>query len=334
MSPGLTTLIAWITTAMLLTPGQEVPSSPFGSQPAIGQQPTRSEAELRAILESKPSELVPYVELAQLYYKAGRTEDAIQVLRRALGVHPQSGAVYGAMLMVYGGPDNLEHREQLTMLAEEWIKAEPTSRTPLILLGRIHSLRAMDAGVQPADALIHLDRAKSAIDDALRLSPGDPVSHQLRLTIAKLRLDKTEDPTERARLQQEIEVWTQELAQIAKTGGISPSTQTAAPPASPLFARAVRVGGNIGLPTKVKDAKPAFPPEALAARVQGVVIFEVVIDEAGKVAEARVVRSIPLLDRAAEDAVRQWEFAPTLFNRNPVPVIMTVTVQFTLPEPK
>jgi protein TonB len=43
-----------------------------------------------------------------------------------------------------------------------------------------------------------------------------------------------------------------------------------------------------------------------------------------------VLRSIPLLDQAAIDAVRQWEFEPTLLNGNPVPVILTVTVQFRL----
>jgi protein TonB len=64
--------------------------------------------------------------------------------------------------------------------------------------------------------------------------------------------------------------------------------------------------------------------------VQGVVILEVIIGSDGKVQDARVLRSIPLLDQAAVDAVRQWEFTPTLLNGSPVPLVMTVTVQFTL----
>jgi len=55
-----------------------------------------------------------------------------------------------------------------------------------------------------------------------------------------------------------------------------------------------------------------------------------VIGEDGKVQDARILRSIPLLDQAAIDAVRQWEFMPTLLNGSPVPVLMTATVQFTL----
>ena len=50
----------------------------------------------------------------------------------------------------------------------------------------------------------------------------------------------------------------------------------------------------------------------------------------GKVKDAKVLRSIPLLDQAAVDAVKQWQFTPTLLNGVPVPVIMTVTVNFTL----
>jgi protein TonB len=64
--------------------------------------------------------------------------------------------------------------------------------------------------------------------------------------------------------------------------------------------------------------------------VQGVVIVEATIGSDGSVQNARVLRSIPLLDAAALDAVKQWQFTPTLLNGVPVPVIMTVTVQFTL----
>jgi protein TonB len=94
----------------------------------------------------------------------------------------------------------------------------------------------------------------------------------------------------------------------------------------------VRVGGNIRAPTKTKDVKPAFPPIAQSARVQGVVILELVVDEDGSIANARVLRSIPLLDEAALGAVSQWRFTPTELNGRAVGVIMTVTVNFTLME--
>ena len=87
---------------------------------------------------------------------------------------------------------------------------------------------------------------------------------------------------------------------------------------------------GIRAPTKVKDVSPIYPSIAQAARVQGVVILEAVIGSDGVVKDARVLRSIPLLDQAALDAVRQWVFTPTLLSGVPVPVVMTVTVSFTL----
>jgi protein TonB len=83
-------------------------------------------------------------------------------------------------------------------------------------------------------------------------------------------------------------------------------------------------------PTKTRHVNPAYPELAQSAKVQGVVILEARIGPDGKVSNARVLRSIPLLDQAALDAVTQWEFTPTRLNGQLVPVIMTVTVQFTL----
>ena len=106
-----------------------------------------------------------------------------------------------------------------------------------------------------------------------------------------------------------------------------PHDSVAPPPPPPA---PVRVGGAIRQPTKTKDARPVYPPIAQSARVQGVVIIEAIIGPDGRVQEAKVLRSIPLLDAAALDAVRQWQYTPTLLNGIPVPVIMTVTVNFTL----
>ena len=64
--------------------------------------------------------------------------------------------------------------------------------------------------------------------------------------------------------------------------------------------------------------------------MQRVVILEATISPQGKVTDIKVLRGIPLLDQAAVEAVRQWVYTPTLLNGVPVPVIMTVTVNFKL----
>jgi TonB family protein len=90
----------------------------------------------------------------------------------------------------------------------------------------------------------------------------------------------------------------------------------------------VRVGGNVRPPVKLVDVPPVRPETADRAGVRGIVIVEVTIDVDGTVKDARVLRSIPLLDAAALEAVRQWRYEPTTIGGNPVPVIMTVTVAF------
>jgi protein TonB len=93
---------------------------------------------------------------------------------------------------------------------------------------------------------------------------------------------------------------------------------------------AVRPGGVIKYPGKVHHVAPVYPRLAQDARVEGRVILEAVIGMDGRVQDVRILRSKPLLDQAAMDAVRQWRFTPTLLNGTPVPVILTVTVDFKL----
>lgn len=92
----------------------------------------------------------------------------------------------------------------------------------------------------------------------------------------------------------------------------------------------VRAGGEIRSPIRIKDAQPIYPFIARSAKKEGVVIIEAIIGVDGKVEDARIIRSIPLLDQAALDAVKAWEYTPTLLNGRPTPVIMTVTVHFKL----
>jgi periplasmic protein TonB len=106
---------------------------------------------------------------------------------------------------------------------------------------------------------------------------------------------------------------------------IPPDLPPPLPPQAP-----VRVGGLIRPPQRIRDVAAQYPEIARSARVSGVVILEAVIAEDGAVRDVKILRSIPLLDKAAVDAVRQWRFTPTLLNDQPIPIVMTVTVAFTL----
>jgi protein TonB len=103
-----------------------------------------------------------------------------------------------------------------------------------------------------------------------------------------------------------------------------------APPEPPAKQEPVRVGGNVRTPERLGYVAPVYPPVAQAARIQGMVIIQATIDINGRVVDMQVLKSVPLLDPAALDAVRQWRYTPTTLNGQAVPVIMTVTVNFTL----
>jgi TonB family protein len=92
----------------------------------------------------------------------------------------------------------------------------------------------------------------------------------------------------------------------------------------------LRAGGDVPPPRKVHDVRPVYPPDALRARISGVVTIEARIGPTGEVDEARVVSGVPMLDEPALAAVRQWRYEPTMVNGEPVPVIMTVDVTFSL----
>jgi TonB family protein len=83
-------------------------------------------------------------------------------------------------------------------------------------------------------------------------------------------------------------------------------------------------------PKRIKDVIPVYPSVALAARKQGVVILEALIDIQGNVKPGKIIYSIPLLDQAAIDAVAQWKYEPTFVDGKPREVLLVVQVKFNL----
>jgi TonB family protein len=112
-----------------------------------------------------------------------------------------------------------------------------------------------------------------------------------------------------------------ELLRIEK-----PEALAIAPPADQ--PGVLRIGGSINEPRKLRHVSPIYPSAAQAAGVDGVVILQGVVTKNGSVQDIKVLRSVPLLDEAAVVAVGQWLFSPTLLNKVPMDVQMTVTVNF------
>jgi len=96
------------------------------------------------------------------------------------------------------------------------------------------------------------------------------------------------------------------------------------------LANPVHIGGAIQATVKIYDVRPVYPAIAQSAKVTGVVNVEAIIGPEGRIDQVRVVKSVPLLDQAAMDAVKEWRFTPTVVNGVAVPVIITAMLSFTL----
>lgn len=104
-------------------------------------------------------------------------------------------------------------------------------------------------------------------------------------------------------------------------------TQIAAAPWA-AAAGAMPTGAALKPPTKTKYVKPVYPKAALDARVQGEVLLEIVIGTDGRVADARILKSIPQLDQAAIEATLAARYEPVEINGIPVKVTSMVTHTF------
>lgn len=124
-------------------------------------------------------------------------------------------------------------------------------------------------------------------------------------------------------------------------GGVIGGIISAAPPPpppppppkaveKPVTPQRIRVGGNVQAANLVRKVTPVYPPLAKQARIQGTVRFTAIIGKDGTIQNLQLVTGHPLLVAAAQDAVRQWVYKPTLLNGEPVEVVTQIDVNFTL----
>jgi TonB family protein len=317
-----------------------------------------------------PTSRLAYIEIAKLQEARGATSEAEATLQSARAAFPSDSMVLDMLGSFYNragdfdravsiiedlaamDPSNPQGQHRVAVFYQEKVQKDqsltPTDRLTYIQKGIDATDRALALKPDYVDAMIYksiLLRHRARVED-------DPT----RRTQVVAEADTLRDQAMELRKAQGgvaggVAGGVQEGVSGGVAGGVAvrrvydsssptgyrdiPPTPPPPPPppGEPMTVDGmvpVRIGGDIKPPRKVRDVRPAYPQEAMDAGVQGVVIIEATIDSTGLVRETRVLRSLPMLDEAAQAAVRQWEFTPTLLNGAPVPVIMTVTVNFTL----
>ena len=274
--------------------------------------PPPTELQLLSAIAQHPDQVGAYLDLAKLYDQQKRYQDAAAMLTRAMAiVRAEEGVItFGKVpppaddrpLRVGHGVIEPKRLKMVQPAYPEAARAAGVSGVVILEL-RV----GKDGSVRDATILRSVPLLDQAALDAARqwryqpvLLNGVPTELVLTATVTFVQ------------------------------GGQPGSAADAASMAAAAAGQPVRVGGDVKEPRRLKNVAPVYPDAARAAGIQGVVIIEAVIDPQGQVSDARVLRSIPLLDEAALDAVRQWTFTPTLLNGAPVSVILTVTVTFDL----
>jgi TonB family protein len=286
-----------------------------GAQSTVTASIAPAEAELKAKLQREPRHIPHYVELARLYLDVRRPADAESLLRRALTVQPGDVDVYRQLFLQF---DRTREYEKAIALASSWAELAPSSPEPPTMRAGGHLRRAEHELKAADDRLAMIGAGLADADAALALKPEHLPALYVRAQLVALQATLV-PPAERASIEAERDA----LIERMKAANPNFNRQGPAPP--------VRVGSVLINPKKVHHVDPVYSQAARKARAQGHVVVEARIDEQGIVTEARVLRSIPLLDQAAIECVKQWRFAPTKINGSPVPIIATFTVDFKLP---
>lgn len=316
---------------------------PRDPRPGDVRPPTARELELAKAAALPTADAATYVALAQLQEKRGAVSDAESTLLAFRQAQPTNIRAYHALAGLYLRAGQFDRGAGLM---EDAAALDPSNPGGHQAVANFYWEKAYsDQNLGPTEKMTYIRQGVAATDRALLAKPD--FVDALVFKNLLLRLQATVE-TDRAK-QQALTAEADALRQRAlKLRGAAVSDMTfvpaggdGAPPPPPppppppgvadgFGAPGVRVGSGIRAPRKITDVRPVYPAIALAAGVTGVVIIEARIDEAGNVADARVLRSIPLLDQAALEAVSQWKFEPTVLNGAAVPIVITLTVNFTM----
>ena len=298
-------------------PGQESPENRAIAEVA--------ETEFRTMLSLDPSNRQATASLGQLYLTQKKWEDARTAFRQLITLDPKSAEAYYSLAFIDWS---------------EWYPAFAAARTR--------------AGLRPEDPgpIGYLEiRAslgsqwRSTVEDgiwnlnrALELQPQYSDAMAYMNLFVRERADLKDTRQEYLQDIAEADGWVQRA--LAAKRNQQPAFSSAAPPppppppAPPQSGSAseprLRIAGDAAQQNLVSQTPPVYPPLARQAQIQGTVKLGAVIGRDGNILNLSVISGHPLLVPAAMEAVRQWQYRPTMLNGQPVEVATEIHVNFTL----
>jgi protein TonB len=309
-------------------------AQPRDPRPGVARPASSRERQLVAAMTADPGNVANWLEVAKLQEARDAAADAESSYKSALAATGGAREVRVALAEFFFRIGQLDKSVAELERAAADNPGDPEGYQRVA--SYYFDLARKDPVLPPAKKLAYVDAGIAAADRALALKADYVEALTYKNILLRLKATLETDAARRDGLIAEADTLRNRAMDLMKArGGAGAGVGTAGPPPPPppefdqVDGQApLRVGGNIKVPTKITDVRPVYPRDALDAGVSGLVILEVLIDGQGTVRSTRVLRSIPMLDQAAAEAVKGWRFTPTLLNGAPVPVLMTVTVNF------
>lgn len=316
----------------------QVQAPPRDPRPGAPRAASSREDELTRLTTIDPSKIERWVELAKLQEDRGAYDIAEQTLARAAAAIGRERGVLQAIAAFHNRQGDFE--KCIAALEEIAAKHPNDAQAQQLVAVYYYDKASKDQRLVPAERDRYTDLGIAAVDRALAAKEDYSEALAYKNLLLRVKAAAEQNPAARAALIAEADALRNRAMELNKvqrptTRPVDPNAPPPPPPppAEPVLVDGVqplRVGGNIKAPVKIYDQRPTYPEEALRARVTGMVILEALIDTHGVVRSAKVLRSIPLLDAAAVEAVTGWRYEPPTRDGVPVPVLMTVTVNFTI----
>jgi TonB family protein len=317
---------AGATASAVFGPPDYASQQPRDSRNDVARPETPRELELKAAIASQPAQLQNWFELAKLQEDRGAIADAERTYSGALAAVGPNKAVFTQTAGFYNRQGRFDSTIEALQSAADLTPADATGYQ---LIATYYWEKAFkDHALAPADKARYVDAGIAATDRALAVNAEYIDALTYKNILLRVKAQTEPDAAKQEAMIAEADALRTRAIELRDAN--STAAGAGAPGAPPPPGAPLRVGGAIKTPTKIQHVNPVYPQEAQDAKVSGMVIIEATINTEGSVDSAKVLKSIPLLDQAAVDAVKQWRFTPTILNGAPVPVIMTVTVNFTL----
>ena len=314
---------------------------PRDVRPNDARPATQREKELAPEVTATPGDWKNAQELARLQETRGALGEAESTLRRSIEAAPGEVARWHALAAFYNRSGQFERAVETLEAAA---RQNPTNPSTPHLLGNDDFAKLTDANLTTELRSSYIDRGIAAEDDALRADPNFAEALVYKNLLLRARAETEPDPGPRAALIRQADALRARTTEVRVTAepaasevlNLSGYPPPPPPPPAPGAGEIEWVYGETSFAPldpaivlkRVKYVRPVYPPMAIRLGLEGRVVIHAAIDERGQVVSARVIESIPVLNQATIDAVRQWRFDAESIPRGTGPVLISVEARF------